>query len=240
MPQSNDSFYVGYAPKAGATARRWMTGVTLLLLALTGGLALSLAYRQKPFADARFEFGIQTEFAGRITMEPYPALIGPQGSWWLVAPGKFGFNAAAWAGEAVTLSGERVERGADAMIQVLPGSVRRSGVELPEAKWERLGSVSLMGEVVDSKCFLGVMNPGEGEVHRGCAVRCISGGVPPGLRVKDRDGTVRIVLLAGPGGEPMRARGLALAGEAVRAAGVLYRSGNLRIIHAGEIARVKD
>lgn len=32
---------------------------------------------------------------------------------------------------------------------------------------------------MDSKCYLGVMNPGKGKVHRDCASRCISGGIPP-------------------------------------------------------------
>ena len=42
-----------------------------------------------------------------------------------------------------------------------------------------LGLAELSGEIVDSKCFLGVMNPGSGKVHRDCAARCVSGGVPP-------------------------------------------------------------
>jgi len=42
-----------------------------------------------------------------------------------------------------------------------------------------LGVVSLTGEIVDSKCYLGVMNPGQGKVHRDCAARCLSGGIPP-------------------------------------------------------------
>jgi len=42
-----------------------------------------------------------------------------------------------------------------------------------------LGAVTLAGEIVDSKCYLGVMNPGQGKVHRDCAARCLSGGIPP-------------------------------------------------------------
>ena len=44
--------------------------------------------------------------------------------------------------------------------------------------------VMLRGEIVDSKCYLGVMNPGEGTVHRDCAARCLSGGLPPMLVVR--------------------------------------------------------
>jgi hypothetical protein len=42
-----------------------------------------------------------------------------------------------------------------------------------------LEAVTVTGEIVDSKCYLGVMNPGQGKVHRDCAARCLSGGVPP-------------------------------------------------------------
>ena len=42
-----------------------------------------------------------------------------------------------------------------------------------------LDTFTLIGEIVDSKRYLGVMNPGNGKVHRDCAVRCLSGGIPP-------------------------------------------------------------
>jgi hypothetical protein len=53
----------------------------------------------------------------------------------------------------------------------------------------------LTGEIVDSKCYYGVMNPGEGKVHRDCATRCLSGGVPPSFVVHGgpKDGTVYLL-----------------------------------------------
>jgi hypothetical protein len=59
-----------------------------------------------------------------------------------------------------------------------------------------LGEVQLTGEIVDSKCYFGVMNPGNGKVHRDCAARCISGGIPPALLVRDAEGRSDTVLLA--------------------------------------------
>jgi hypothetical protein len=41
------------------------------------------------------------------------------------------------------------------------------------------------------------MNPGEGKVHRDCAARCISGGVPPAFLVRDAAGTTRLLILTG-------------------------------------------
>ena len=45
-------------------------------------------------------------------------------------------------------------------------------------------AVRLEGEILDPKCWFGVMKPGEGKVHKSCAIRCISGGIPPVFKVK--------------------------------------------------------
>ena len=58
-----------------------------------------------------------------------------------------------------------------------------------------LGEHTLRGEIVDIKCYLGVMKPAHGKPHRSCAARCISGGIPPVLMVKDRDGDTNYLLL---------------------------------------------
>jgi hypothetical protein len=47
--------------------------------------------------------------------------------------------------------------------------------------YDLLGPITVRGELVDSKCYLGVMNPGHGKVHRDCAARCIGGGIPLAL-----------------------------------------------------------
>ena len=65
------------------------------------------------------------------------------------------------------------------MIEVQPGSVMSLGDGSLTTKIKDLGVVTLTGEIVDSKCYLGVMNPGQGKVHRDCASRCLSGGIPP-------------------------------------------------------------
>jgi len=41
-----------------------------------------------------------------------------------------------------------------------------------------------------------MMNPGNGKVHRDCAVRCISGGIPPAFLVRDANGQLATLLLA--------------------------------------------
>jgi hypothetical protein len=47
------------------------------------------------------------------------------------------------------------------------------------------------------------MKPGEGKVHKDCAIRCILGGIPPVLKVQNEKGENNYYLIVGPNGEKM-------------------------------------
>ena len=80
----------------------------------------------------------------------------------------------------VHFKGQLIYRDGQTMIEVEPSSIQTfANVERGPDQFHSLGEISVKGEIVDSKCYLGVMNPGKGKVHRDCASRCISGGVPP-------------------------------------------------------------
>ncbi|HKC35989.1 MAG TPA: hypothetical protein VKB95_08000 [Chitinophagaceae bacterium] len=66
-----------------------------------------------------------------------------------------------------------------------------------------LGTQTIRGEIIDPKCYFGVMKPGEGKVHRDCAIRCILGGIPPVLHVQNEKGESNYYLIVGPNGEKM-------------------------------------
>jgi hypothetical protein len=100
------------------------------------------------------------------------------------------------------------------------------GVKNPPRS-ESLGEQTFVGEIVDSKCFLGVMNPGQLKPHRACAVRCISGGVPPVLLLRQADGSARYLLLMSREGRPVNQDVLDLVAEPVRVTGELVRDGEL-------------
>jgi hypothetical protein len=99
-------------------------------------------------------------------------------------------------GHQVQLKGERIFRGQDHMIELQPGTLSAGGQGDLAGAAVDLGEVQLTGEIVDSKCYFGVMNPGNGKVHRDCAVRCISGGIPPAFLVRDANGQTVTLLLA--------------------------------------------
>ena len=85
----------------------------------------------------------------------------------------------------------------------------------------------LSGEIVDSKCWLGVMKPATGTVHRGCATRCLSGGIPPLLMTTDSTGATMHLLLTGADGGPAHQWLKELVGRRVTVSGEVIRDGDL-------------
>jgi hypothetical protein len=219
---SDPEFYVGYVPRAPCGLASRMKQACIALLLMAAAVALVLVFSQQPFADSRFEWGQAREFAGVVRATPVPMLIGSQ-PYLLVGPGKHGVGGAVASldGRSVRLRGSLIERGDQRAIEVLPDSIDAGSAAAPRGATTVLGPAELTGEIVDSKCYLGVMNPGSGKVHRDCAVRCLSGGVPPGFLVRDRHGRGRTLLLASESGEPLVPRILSHVAEPVRLAGTL-------------------
>ena len=203
---SDEEFYIGY--ESGMPPR--MRRIVRLAIACASVAALASAVvfvgLQRVLAESTFEFGQVRSFAGYLELAPVPVLHVLHGDGatphWLVAPGKFG--AAAAIGDAsggwVTLDGTLVARESWRMIEVRPGSARPllSSAPPPMPVGAPVRRTVVRGEIVDSKCFLGVMNPGEGTAHRDCAVRCLSGGIPPMFVFEDASGS-HLALLLGAG-----------------------------------------
>jgi hypothetical protein len=159
----------------------------------------------------------------------------------------------------VTLAGTRIERGGHRMFEVVPGSVRAAppsmsgtntvplGSDPSTTEWGRSAittigakpdparmadsaNIALHGEIVDSKCFLGVMNPGEGTVHRDCARVCLRGGMPPMLLVRGARAEEALVLLVDDAGAPIGRQLADLAGVPVEVNGRLTRDGDRLVL----------
>lgn len=195
------------------------------LLGLTAIVAILLVMTQHPFPASTFEFGNEKQFEGVVHTRPYPLLTNGQASYLLTAPGKHGAESLVQGddGQRVRLRGSLIYRDQAKMIEVAPGTVATlagGGSSLPP---EDSGEVTLTGEIVDSKCYLGVMNPGEGKVHRECAVRCISGGIAPMLISRASSGEWRRILLTGADGRRLNHELLDYVAEPVRLRGHLAR-----------------
>jgi hypothetical protein len=242
--REDDEFFIGYAPpmppRLGQFVGRVVIGVGCLVVVV----AVTLAAGHVRLEGGTFEFGHSKSFSGTIVERPYPGLrldgvdsnIAP----WplLVAPGKRGADAlvSGLEGRHITLTGTRIQRGAHMMIEVEPASLSSNVSAAPSADPTALieqsdkGIVALTGEVVDSKCFLGVMVPGSGKTHKECASLCLRGGIPPALYVQDRAGHSSLLLLVGPTGEPIGARALQVAGEAISLTGSIQQRGGWLVL----------
>ena len=238
------AFYVGYEPRAPQQVGRFLRSRAVIGLAAVAALAVGLAALLPAERGGRFEYGVEKQWDGRIVAAPYPMLAVPKpaGGWQyvlLVARGKRGAQneVAGLDGAAVRLTGTLVERDGQAMLEVaarpVPGSEQSLPPLLPAAE---IGTVALLGEIVDGKCHLGVMVPGEGRTHRGCAVRCISGGAPPLLVARDSAGRTVRALLVDAVGDPVGDRVLHLVATPVRVEGTLSRRGDLLYLAADPLS----
>src|SRR3954452_3296503 len=155
-------FYVGYLPIPRCLKKVFLAVVAALGVTVAA-IAILLVLTQRPFAAATFEFHDYWDFQGVLLTKPYPALAVPGEIPWLLAgPGKHGSSSPVPEGRTVRLRGELIYRGDDHMIETLPDSWEDAGPGRAPAGEIALGTVQFTGEIVDSKCFFGVMNPGNG------------------------------------------------------------------------------
>ena len=243
-----NEFYVGYLPKAPSGIARRIRAVVVLLLIFAAIAAIVFAKVQRTFAPSVFEYGKVGTFEGTIEATPYPILIvAGAGSaepralrYLLVAEGKHGADSqvSAFAGKTVQLRGTRIYRDNQTMIEVVSGSISLKGdTEQSVPRSQELGNFELSGEIVDSKCYLGVMNPGSGKVHRDCAVRCISGGIPPVFATNDFNGSPAILLLTDLHQKPLpKETFLRLVAQPVRIYGSVVKTGETLYLKTGPSA----
>ncbi|HXW97274.1 MAG TPA: hypothetical protein VEI47_06780 [Gemmatimonadales bacterium] len=238
----DDSFYVGYHPVAPATVaaavRRTVLGLALIVL----GSAAVFALAQRRADIGVFEYGHPRSLHGQIREFPYPSLLVPQTAsegqtryarYLLVAEGKHGAEAlvAGLDRQWADVEGTRIARPEREMLEVSAGGVSvapgSGDVSLPIAD---LSQQTLTGEVVDSKCWLGVMKPATGTVHRGCASRCLSGGIPPILMTTDSTGSTQHYLLTDADGNAAPRYFAGLVGQRLTLVGLVRREGDLLVM----------
>ncbi len=234
-------FYIGYQPRAPAALGRRLRWMVVALLVVAGALPLLLVSSQQEFPRATFEYGTVKQFEGRLAASPYPVLHVDGGDapqpHYLVEFGKRGARAELEEldGQRVRASGQLIYRGEQRMIELTDDAVEALGRADAAGPPVALGRHALVGEILDSKCYLGVMKPGRGKPHRACATRCISGGVPPILVVTDRAGNQRHLLITGADGEPIGRELLGLVAEPVAVEGeIVVQDGLWRLRAAAD------
>jgi hypothetical protein len=222
----NEPFYIGYLPKAPPASAVFVRKV----VACMGGLVLTvaaLAAMALPYFGAgEFEFGRPREFRGTLRCDVTPRLIANDAEFLLVGEGKHAVapEICGAAGKDVSLRGTLIRRDGRQLIEVALAPTP-SGMAAADPAPVPLGRFTLRGEIVDSKCYFGVMNPAEGRVHRACAELCLRGGVPAVFVARDRTGATAHLILTDTRGDSPNAALWRWVGEPVEASGEVIRQG---------------
>jgi hypothetical protein len=237
-----DELYVGYLPEAPAGVAAWIRRTVVLLFLAAVPLAVGLAAAQRPFANAVFELGVERELEGVVRETPHPVLevtrpgaasdAAAVSRYLLVNPFKHGAAVAGRDGLRVRARGSLVYRDDLTMVEIVPEEIEELGGGGLPSRERRFGVHTLVGRIVDSKCYLGVMKPGEGKPHRACAARCISGGIPPLFVVSDRRGPALRLLLVGADGRAVNDEVLGFVAEPLEIRGEVVRVDDLWILKA--------
>ena len=256
-PESD--FYIGWQAEAPAPFRkavRWAMIALAVVVPLMAGL---LVIQQRGFSGAVFEYGQLTTLEGELIRTPVPFLRVP-----VKQPARnaplferillIGFNKrgadstlnqweakhGALAHKNLTVRGTLIYHDGKAALELTEEAdalVRVSTAVSPQstAQPTDLGRVMLTGEITDPKCMLGVMKPGEGRPHRSCAVRCIAGGIPPLLSVRNSQNQAAYYLIVGPEGQPLNATIGTTVGRPVQLSGRLEQADNWLILYADSV-----
>lgn len=187
-------FFVGYL-EAPAGISAFYKLVIPILLVFAVGFSFWASSSQTSAGEGVWDLSGEVEISGYLTVDPYPVIhIGGEQprSVILVEQTKMGAgdSATEYANQWVSVSGFAITRGDWTMLQLVPTSTFTVLTDTTVAPIESvaMGEVELTGEIIDSKCFLGVMKPGAGKAHRACAAMCLRGGIPPMLVVKNAEG----------------------------------------------------
>jgi hypothetical protein len=239
-----DEFYVGYLPVPRSQLATLRLIVPALLL-IFGGAIVLLASVQRDPGDAVWREEPE-EFTGTLLAEPVPMLVVGDGSGsrvlLLVEEGKHGAGprASAWHGKGATIRGLVLTRERRTIVELVAGDGAIRGAENVAATVASVpgASITLRGEIIDSKCYHGAMKPGEGKTHKACATLCVRNGIPAMLATPDASGGMTLRLLVVEGG--MDEDTLSKIGEAVEVSGEASRLGDLDIltIKPGAVRRV--
>lgn len=190
----NDEFFVGYLPTPKGLALFYKV-ITPVLIILVLGFGYWFSKSQPSAGTGVWDLSGPATVSGYLTVDPYPVIhfVGDEKrSVILVQQGKKSANPIAkpFAKQWVSVSGIAINRGDWSMLELPATAVFEVNTQQPAIDFsaEALGNITLQGEIIDSKCFLGVMKPGAGKAHRACAAMCLRGGMPPMFVVTNGSG----------------------------------------------------
>jgi hypothetical protein len=236
-----DEFFVGYLPTPPGL-RRFLLGAVAIILVISAATAILIAARQRDPGSGSWDLSGDVQLSGILVREPYPMLQTGDGRMvLLVGEGKHSVmdRVGDASGRAVTLQGHLIQRNDWTMLELNDSPQTLQAID-PEIRATLPVSPTpgetrtFRGQIVDPKCFLGAMKPGEGKTHKACATLCLRGGIPPALVVDGSGDTAAYYLLVDSAGKPIVGdaleRILPYVGDAVQLSGTPQQLGNLRLL----------
>lgn len=244
-----DEFFIGWRDEMPAQNKKWLIRLLIPVFLFIPVLVFTIVFFTKPFSQGQFEFGKIKEFTGVYFEKPFPVLILEKGQLppnmdlnaLLVGYGKNGAKTFMDAiqkekgdlsGRKIKIQGTLIYGDGKTLIEltnkdrsVIDVMNEPTKVALPP----KPKTIVLQGEIVDPKCWFGVMKPGEGKVHKSCAIRCISGGIQPVLRVTN-NGKNTYYVLEGENYEDINQEVLPYIAESVEIEGQTHQENGWNIL----------
>jgi hypothetical protein len=261
QPPEPESFYIGWQPKAANEYRQFVRLLIFALIVVCYFTVSLLVSNQRGFSAGVFERNHETALEGVLQSDPFPAIKTFFGkdifgnplikTILLVNQGKFGADSIVKKiisqdkGENtyVKINGKLIYNHGFALMELTEGESAIQKIKVPSSelqlitstKIQMMDTVSIHGQIIDPKCYLGVMKPGEGKPHSDCAIRCIAGGIPPMLRIKNERGEETLFILRGENGETINEQVLPFVGIPVSVSGVVERADDWYVLKVNGI-----
>ncbi len=238
--KKNDEFYIGYLDGIGSNTKKTIKRFVLFSVGILVVAALIFSFNQKPFNNSSFELSSDTKITGTYHENPYPMLRvsiaeNTFKNILLLGFGKSSANpflekirtqTPNLNGKTLTIEGNLIYYNGKTLIQITDAEkvTLSKPNHLNKAPSKTIISeMTLKGEIIDPKCYFGVMKPGFGKIHRSCAVRCISGGIPPVLATSDNNTITQYYLLTDQNGKPLHKEILSFIGKPSKIKGTVEK-----------------
>ena len=239
--KTTDNFFIGWLGKIETSNKKELLRFVFPAVLIGFIFLLSFTFSQKKIANSEYRYQEVAEYTGLVSNTPFPHILFTKGKdifgnpinevLPLVNAWKFGADSLIekWCNNEnsgmVTLNGTVIIRDS---VKAMELTSEENAFHAPKTQLsflkpsiKKIGEITIKGEIIDPKCYLGAMNPGEGKPHRSCAIRCISGGIMPMVTYTENNQKKYAVLL-GEHGEKINNKVLDFVAEAVEIKGVFY------------------
>jgi hypothetical protein len=202
--KEEDEFYIGWqdtATKGYNGIRRTFFFISMVIMIIS---AVGYLFVENKFIDSYFDYGTLTELEGTVVEYPVFGLrtviegkkitvplvgFGKHDALPVLAKLKLKTSNQPLNNFNVQLQGTIIKYKDKIWMELTEGEESILNINSKNTVEEQSilvqGPKTIFGEIVDPKCFFGVMNPAAKKIHRSCAIRCISGGIPPLLGVRE-------------------------------------------------------